>query len=152
MAWRNNSARVLAALLLAVPLAALPLGVDDHAVADLQRKAIEQQVVDTVNSDKESTWVAGASEVFAGMSMEEYRGMLGLRLDRDYSKVPVKSYAGLQGAAPLPDSFNSYEQWPAWCHPIRNQERCGSCWAFAASEVLSDRCAIASKGSIALPD
>ena len=53
---RCNGAFILVVLLLAVPLAALPLGVDDHAVADLQRKAIEQQVVDAVNSDKESTW------------------------------------------------------------------------------------------------
>ena len=53
---RCNGARVLAALLLAVPLTALPLGADDHAVSSLQRKAIEQQVVDAVNSDKDSTW------------------------------------------------------------------------------------------------
>ena len=32
-------------------------------------------------------------------------------------------------------------------HPVLNQGQCGSCWAFAASEVLSDRFCIASNGS-----
>jgi len=44
-----------------------------------------------------------------------------------------------------PASFDSRTQWPGLIHPIRDQQRCGSCWAFSASEVLSDRVAIATK-------
>merc|ERR1719236_250729 len=44
-----------------------------------------------------------------------------------------------------PASFDARTQWPGLIHPIRDQQRCGSCWAFSASEVLSDRVAIATK-------
>merc|ERR1712151_1410424 len=43
----------------------------------------------------------------------------------------------------LPTDFDSREHWKGLIHPIRNQGRCGSCWAFSAVEVLSDRFAIA---------
>jgi len=37
---------------------------------------------------------------------------------------------------------------PNCVHPIRDQGQCGSCWAHAASEVLSDRFCIATKGQV----
>ena len=49
---------------------------------------------------------------------------------------------------PLPASFDARDQWGACIHPVRNQMDCGSCWAFAASEVLSDRFCIASNHSV----
>lgn len=47
-----------------------------------------------------------------------------------------------------PETFDSRVQWPDCIHPIRNQLKCGSCWAFASSEVLSDRFCIASEGKV----
>jgi cathepsin B len=105
------------------------------------------QVIAEVNSDANSTWVARESAVFKNVGMAEFRAsFLGLRTDRAYGEVPLKSHAALD--VNLPDEFNSYEAWPKYMHPIRDQMHCGSCWAFAASEVLSDRFALASKGKV----
>jgi cathepsin B len=79
---------------------------------------------------------------------------------KDYSAADIKKLVGLQifswGISPtveevannLPEHFDSREQWPDCIHPIRDQGHCGSCWAHAASEVLSDRFCIASNGSV----
>ena len=48
----------------------------------------------------------------------------------------------------IPESFSWREQRPECVHNVRNQGKCGSCWAFSASEVVSDRFCIASNGKI----
>jgi len=53
-------------------------------------------------------------------------------------------YAAISNES-IPDSFDATTHWAGLIHPIRNQQRCGSCWAFSASEVLSDRVAVATK-------
>jgi len=46
----------------------------------------------------------------------------------------------------VPDAFDARTQWGAWVHPIRDQAQCGSCWAFGATEALTDRFTIQSQG------
>jgi len=81
---------------------------------------------------------------------------------KDYDFSDIKSKLGLLGIPTtqvlnlpqgklkedLPDNFLAKEKWPTCIHPVRDQQKCGSCWAFAASEVLGDRFCIKSKEKI----
>ena len=48
----------------------------------------------------------------------------------------------------LPTSFDVRDAFPGCTGPILNQGQCGSCWAFASSEVLSNRFCIQTKGAV----
>jgi len=86
-------------------------------------------------------------EDFRHLSNEDFsKRYLGLNLVT-LTDMPRVDYRPLLHFANLPTSFDSTQQWPDCIHSIRDQKHCGSCWAFAGSEVLSDRFCIASKGA-----
>ena len=47
-----------------------------------------------------------------------------------------------------PDSFDARETFKEHVHPVRDQQRCGSCWDFGVAEAFSDRLSIASKKAV----
>jgi len=94
-------------------------------------------------NNQSSTWTAGPNARFEGMTYDDARALLGTQLshiaDHLTETRPDSEYASVTD---IPDSFDSTKQWSGLVHPIRDQQRCGSCWAFSATEVLSDRVAI----------
>jgi cathepsin B len=50
----------------------------------------------------------------------------------------------------VPDSFDGKQVWHEFLSPVQHQKECGSCWAFAAVSVLSDRFNIYSAGRLKL--
>jgi len=106
----------------------------------------DKDLISCYNSMNGASWVAGHNENFNDMSFNDARVLLGTALT-DISKHLNDTLADYVYATVADDSvpteLDARTKWPGLVHPIRNQEHCGSCWAFSASEVLSDRVAIA---------
>jgi cathepsin B len=110
-----------------------------------------EPAIETVNDAREierinthiKSWEAGVNAFFHNWTMSDAKKLLGTVLDHEFMhELPEKTDYPVMD---VPDSFDSRTNWPNLIHPIRDQQRCGSCWAFAASEVLSDRFAISTK-------
>lgn len=110
----------------------------------LSLPAVDDQIISLVNSDPSSTWRAGHNEKFSGLTRMEARRFLGARLD-DFSNSTIPRV--VLHAVSIPDSFDSRKQWSNCVFPVRDQQQCGSCWAFGAAEALTDRLCIATQGA-----
>lgn len=117
-------------------VAALALAYADHPVTE----EIVQEI-----KEKTTQWIPMEVDEnpFKDMDHVQIFGLLGT--------VYRPAYGNMQPAPEnieVPDNFDSREKWPKCIHGIRDQQKCGSCWAFGASEALSDRFCIASKKEI----
>ncbi|XP_014283241.1 cathepsin B [Halyomorpha halys] len=100
-------------------------------------------IIQKVNSVGAS-WKAGLPTITASSIIGQYCAW----------KSPSKpTKISLHINSVIPEEFDSRERWP-YCptiRSIRNQGKCGSCWAVAAASTLSDRLCIATNGSFTLP-
>jgi cathepsin B len=95
---------------------------------------------------EKASWKAMEMEKnpMAKKTYAEIKNMLGAILTDDETDGAEHLSPTILSALPA-----AYDSRVTGCvHPIRDQEQCGSCWAFAGSETLSDRFCIASKGAI----
>lgn len=89
------------------------------------------------------TWTSTKKNQFSSMSIAELSKFTGTFIPPK-AKLSAGRFVNLTD---LPTNFKAAEKWPSCIHPIRDQESCGSCWAFGASEAFSDRVCIATNGA-----
>lgn len=98
------------------------------------------------NINLNGTWRAHRNPIFENLKLKDVIHLFGTHIPWN-SNIPRVSFH----ASNIPDRFDARQQWGSCIHPIRNQAHCGSCWAFGATESLSDRFCIKGEDVILSP-
>jgi C1A family cysteine protease len=110
---------------------------------------INEKIVAEIR-EKVTAWEAhdASTNPLANMTREQLLNLVGTNLDYEYN-VPETKY---ENVGALPANFDPRTDKFSKCvHPVRDQQQCGSCWAFGATEALSDRFCIAGQDVILAP-
>lgn len=118
-----------------------------------ERPAVTKKEVEELNSEKLG-WVAEKTPEVAKMSMRDFDMLLGVKWKRSgMDKSEIEDGLSLAEVEAdgwkLPATFRSEDKWPkckeSFNH-IRDQGKCGSCWAHSAAGAMDGRLCIETDG------
>ncbi|XP_026434974.1 cathepsin B-like protease 2 [Papaver somniferum] len=132
-----------------VPLVILILGtifLAPNSQADATKSGpeiLQDTIVQQINANPNAGWEAGLNSRFSNYTVSQFKYLLGVKprtasSRNDLLDVPIVSHPkNLE----LPKEFDARTAWPqcTTIGKILDQGHCGSCWAVAAAEALSDR-------------
>ena len=81
---------------------------------------------------------------FKDWTEDEIRGLFGVVLE-DVNEEEKENEVYVP-SNDLPESFDGGEQWPNCVQEIRDQQRCGSCWAFSSAVAFAQRICLSTDG------
>lgn len=99
----------------------------------------------------QSTWKAGRNFPL-NFTMKQVKSMTGALIPESFESnlLPKLEFTDEISDSEIPEEFDARKKWPECksIRQVRDQGSCGSCWAEGATEAMSDRICIASKGKI----
>jgi len=134
---------ILAAFIGIVTVNALP----EIFEADRKTRAISHDMIAAINAIPNLSWKAAVTTRFANATIADIKGLLGTILPGEKGYVEPTNYK-TEFKTPLtdiPESFDVRTAWPdcaAVTGHVRDQSKCGSCWAFGSTESFNDRLCI----------
>lgn len=118
------------------------------ALINCYEHPVNQMMVDEIKATATWTPMEVDENPFANWSIEDIKSLMGAKLGDDNEELANLEILEVDGEEleDYPENFDGRQEWGSSIHPIRDQGKCGSCWAFGATEALSDRFAISSHG------